>query len=129
MTGTSEQTAQERAIEAIRAAAESITGEHVTVGLLPQSGGIAFQIAAGYPEFVSLDRKNRRRSVTLDFLAKFGSQIRAYGVLCELGNTLDTTDFEESSVVSATVKSDPKFVGKDGDMWIYSLSVDLRIQI
>ena len=98
-----------------------------TGGLLPQSGGIAFQIAAGYPEFVSLDRKNRRRSVMLDFLAKFKSQSHAYGVLCELGNALDITDFEEKSVVSASVRSDPKFVGKDGDMWIYSLSVDVRI--
>lgn len=122
-------TAQQRAIDAVRAAAEKITGEGVTVGLLPWDGGIAFHIAAGHSEFVSLDRKNRRRSVTLDFLAKFGSQQRAYGLLCELGNALELTDFEESSVVSVGVRSDPSFVGKDGDMWIYSLSVEIHVQI
>ena len=63
----------------------------------------------------------------LDFLAKYVNQSHAYGVLCELGNALDITDFEEKSVVSAAVKSDPTFVGKDGDMWRYSLSVDVRI--
>ncbi len=122
-------TAQETAIETVRAAAERITGEPVTVGLLPEEGGIAFQAAAGSTEFCGLNRAYRRRVLALDFLAKYTDQRRAYGLMCELGNSLEAMDFTDGAVVNVMVRSEPSFVGKTGDFWIYSLPVNVRVEI
>ena len=121
-------TAQIQAVEAFRAFAQSITGQPVTVGLLPKDGGIAVQVVTGSREFTSLNLVNRRAVLSLDILAKYGKQEQAYGCLCEIANACDTARLG-APAVNARVRSEPLFVGKDGDNWIYSLSVDLRIII
>ena len=120
--------AQLQAVEAFRAYAEKITGQPVTVGLLPKEGGIAAQVVTGSREFTSLDLANRRAALSLDILSKFKKQEQAYGALCEIANACDSARFG-APVVNAQVRSEPLFVGRDGDYWIYSLSVALRVMI
>ena len=121
-------TAQLQAVEAFRAYAEKITGRPVTVGLLPKEGGIAAQVVTGSREFTSLDLSNRRAALSLDILSKFKEQKQAYGALCEIANACDTARLG-APVINAGARSEPLFVGKDGDYWIYSLSVALRVMI
>ena len=120
-------TSQEQAVEQFRAFAENNLGESVTVGLLPASGGVAMQIVAGIREFTSLNRQTRLISVSLDVLSKFKSQSKAYGGLCSLSGSCDTADWD-SPIVDVQAK-EPAFVGKDGEFWIYSLTVSLSIMI
>lgn len=121
-------TAQLQAVEAFRAYAEKITGQPVTVGLLPKEGGIAAQVVTGSREFTSLDLANRRAALSLDVLAKNRKQEQAYGALCEIANACDSARLG-APVINAGVRSEPLFVGRDGDYWIYSLSVSLRVMI
>ena len=121
-------TPQEKAVEAFRSFAQEITGERVTVGLLPTEGGIAVQVVTGTREFTSLDLKNRRAVLSLDILSKMTRQEQAYGCLCAIANACDTAVLA-APVVNASARSEPSFVGKDGGGWIYSLSVGLRIMI
>lgn len=121
-------TAQLQAVEAFRAFAEKITGQPVTVGLLPKEGGIAVQVVTGTREFTSLNLANRRAALSLDILSKFKEQKQTYGCLCEIANACDTAGLG-APVVNAEVRSEPLFVGRDGDDRICSLSVSLRIMI
>lgn len=124
----SEKTSQELAVAAFRKFAELAAGESVSVGLLPASGGIALRIVTGHTEFISLNRLFRRRKITLDVLSKHNNQSQAYAMLCAVGNGCEVQDFAPP-VIGAQTKSEPNFVGKDGDFWIYSLSVELLISI
>lgn len=121
-------TSQEQAVEIFREFAEQAVGESVTVGLLPANGGIAVRIVTGRTEFISLNRLFRRRKITLDVLSKHKNQSQAYAALCAVGNGCEVKDFA-LPVIGADVKAEPYFVGKDGDFWIYSLSVELLISI
>lgn len=121
-------TAQLQAVEAFRAFAEKTTGQPVSVGLLPTGESIAMQVVTGSREFTSLDLANRRAVLSLDVLSKFKKQEQAYGFLCEIANACDTARLGAPSV-NAEARSEPLFVGTDGDHWIYSLSVSLRIII
>lgn len=117
-------------MEALREFAENAAGEAVTIGQLPADGGIAIQVVTGYGEFTSLNRCNHRRAITISFLAKSTDQMRAYSVLCDIGNSLQTTKaFSAENILSADVKSDSALVGKDGDYWIYSMTAAVRIII
>ncbi len=117
-------------MEALREFSEEAAGEAVTIGPLPADGGIAMQIVTGYGEFTSLNRLNHRRAITVSFLAKNTDQMRAYSVLCDIGNALQTTKtFSAENILSADVKSDSSLVGKDGDYWIYSMTAAVRIII
>ena len=120
-------TAQEQAVEQFRAFAESILCESVTVGLLPKDGGCSIQIAAGFREYTSLNRSVRRISLSLDLLSKNRSQNSGYGGLCSLSGSCDTAEWA-LPIVDVQAK-EPVYVGKDGEFWIYSLSVSLRIMI
>ena len=120
-------TSQEQAVEQFRAFAENNLGESVTVGLLPASGGVVMQIVAGIREFTSLNRQTRLVSVSLDVLSKFKSQSKAYGGQCELAALCDSAEWS-LPIVDVQAK-EPAFVGKDGEYWIYSLSVSLSIMI
>ena len=121
-------TAQEKALDAFRAFAENTLSESVTVGLLPQQGGISMQIVAGRREYTSLNRQTRRIIITLDMLCKNKSQSKAYESMCAVANACDSAELAEP-IVNAQAVSEPVFVGKDGDFWIYSLTVSLRIMI
>lgn len=121
-------TAQLQAVEVFRAFAEKTTGQPASVGLLSAGEGIAIQVATGSREFTSLNLKNRRAALFLDILAKFKKQEQAYGCLCEIANACDTAQLG-APAVNAEVRSEPLFVGRDGDYWIYSLSVALRVMI
>lgn len=121
-------TAQETAVEAFRQFVQEKTSENVAVGLLPVTGGIAVQIVTGTREYTSLGSKYRRSNITLDVLSKNKKQSRAYGCLCEIANACDTARLA-APIVSVTARSEPLFVGKDGEYWIYSLSVSLRVEI
>lgn len=124
----SEKTAQEQAVEIFREYAETASGEKASVGLLPANGGISVRIVAGKSEFISLNKLFRRRKLTLDLLSKHKNQSQAYSALCIVGNGCEVNDFA-APVICAEVKAEPNFVGKDGDYWIYSLSVELMISI
>ena len=119
--------AQEQAVEQFRTFAEGILGEGVPVGLLSAEGGFAMQIVAGVREFTSLNKQVRRISMPLDVLSKCKSQKRAYGGLCSLSGSCDTAEWA-SPIVDVQAK-EPVFVGKDGEFWIYSLTVSLRVMI
>ena len=121
-------TAQETAVEAFRRFIQETTSESVTVGLLPVTGGIAVQIVTGKREYASLSSEYRRSNITLDVLSKNKDQSRAYGCLCEIANACETAGLT-APIVNATADSEPLFVGKDGEYWIYSLSVSLRVEI
>lgn len=121
-------TAQETAVELFRQFVQEKTSENTTVGLLPDTGGIAVQIVTGTREYISLKRGYRRSNITLDVLSKNKKQSRAYGCLCEIANACDTARLT-APIVSVTARSEPLFVGKDGEYWIYSLSVSLRVEI
>lgn len=121
-------TSQEQAVEIFRHFAMQAAGESVTVGLLPANGGIAVRIVTGRTEFISLNRLFRRRKITLDVLSKHKNQSQAYAALCAVGNGCEVQDFAPP-VIGAQTKAEPNFVGKDGDFWIYSLSVELLISI
>lgn len=117
-------------IEALRLFSENAAGEAVTIGQLPAGGGTVMQIITGFGEFTSLNRQNHRRMLTVSYLAKSKTQSRAYSVLCDIGNALQTTTgFPAANILSAEVKSDSAFVGKDGDYWIYSMTAAVRIMI
>ena len=119
-------TAQLQAVEAFRAFAEKTSGQPVSVGLLSTGESIAMQVVTGSREFTSLDLANRRAALSLDVLSKFKKQEQAYGFLCEIANACDTARLG-TPVVNAEVRSEPLFVGADGEYWIYSLSVGLRV--
>lgn len=119
-------TAQLQAVEAFRAFAEKTSGQPVSVGLLSTGESIAMQVVTGSREFTSLDLANRRAALSLDVLSKFKKQEQAYGFLCEIANACDTARLG-TPVVNAEVRSEPLFVGMDGEYWIYSLSVGLRV--
>lgn len=121
-------TAQETAVEAFRRFIQETTSESVTVGLLPVTGRIAVQIVTGKREYASLSSEYRRSNITLDVLSKNKDQSRAYGSLCSVANACETAGLT-APIVNATVDSEPLFVGKDGEYWIYSLSVSLRVEI
>lgn len=121
-------TAQETAVETFRRFIQETTSESVTVGLLPVTGGIAVQIVTGKREYASLSSEYRRSNITLDVLSKNKDQSRAYGSLCSVANACETAGLT-APIVNATVDSEPLFVGKDGEYWIYSLSVSLRVEI
>lgn len=121
-------TAQETAVELFRQLIQNKTLENATVGLLPDAGGIAIQIVTGTREYISLGGGYRRTSISLDVLSKNQNQSRAYGSLCELSNVCETERLT-APIVYASVRSEPLFVGKDGDYWIYSLSVTLHIEL
>lgn len=121
-------TAQLKAVEAFRAFAEKTAGQPVSVGLLSTGESIAVQVVTGSREFTSLDLANRRAVISLDVLSKFKKQEQAYGCLCEIANACDTAGLG-APVVNAEARSEPLFVGTDGEFWIYSLSVSLRIII
>lgn len=121
-------TAQLQAVEAFRAFAEKTTGQPVSVGLLSTGESIAMQVVTGSREFTSLDLANRRAVISLDVLSKYKKQEQAYGCLCEIANACDTAGLG-APVVNAEARSEPLFVGTDGDYWIYSLSVALRTMI
>ena len=121
-------TAQSKAVEAFRAFAEKTAGQPVSVGLLSAGESIAMQVVTGSREFTSLNLKNRRAALSLDILAKFKKQEQAYGYLCEIANAFDTAGLG-APAVNAEVRSEPLFVGRDGEFWIYSLSVGLRVMI
>ena len=121
-------TAQLQAVEAFRAFAEKTTGQPVSVGLLSTGESIAMQVVTGSREFTSLDLANRRAVLSLDVLSKFKKQEQAYGCLCEIANACDTARLG-APAVNAEVRSEPLFVGTDGEFWIYSLSVALRVMI
>lgn len=121
-------TAQLQAVEAFRAFAEKTAGQPVSVGLLSAGESIAMQVVTGSREFTSLNLKNRRAALSLDILAKFKKQEQAYGCLCEIANACDTAGLG-APAVNAEVRSEPLFVGRDGEFWIYSLSVALRVMI
>lgn len=120
-------TAQETAVELFRQFVQKKTSENTTVGLLPDTGGIAVQIVTGTRDYISLKRGYRRSSISLDVLSKNQNQSKAYGSLCELSNACETARLT-APIVDASVRSEPLFVGKDGDYWIYSLSVALHIE-
>lgn len=121
-------TAQSKAVEVFRAFAEKTTGQPVSIGLLSAGESIAMQVVTGFREFTSLNLKNRRAALSLDILAKFKKQEQAYGSLCDLANACDTAGLG-APVLSAEVRSEPLFVGRDGGYWIYSLSVNLHVMI
>ena len=121
-------TAQLQAVGEFRAFAEKITGQPVSIGLLSAGESIAFQVVTGSREFTSLNLNTRRAALSLDILAKYRKQERAYGYLCEIANACDTAQLG-APAVNAEVRSEPLFVGRDGDYWIYSLSVALRVMI
>lgn len=121
-------TAQLQAVEAFRAFAEETTGQPASVGLLSTGESIAMQVVTGSREFTSLDLANRRAVLSLDVLAKYRKQEQAYGCLCEIANACDTAQLG-APAVNAEVRSEPLFVGRDGEFWIYSLSVSLRVMI
>mgnify|MGYP004601296679 CR=1 FL=1 len=121
-------TAQLQAVEAFRAFAEKTTGQPASVGLLPTGESIAMQVVTGSREFTSLDLANRRAVLSLDVLSKYKKQEQAYGCLCEIANACDTAGLG-APAVNAEVRSEPLFVGMDGEYWIYSLSVALRVII
>ena len=121
-------TAQSKAVEVFRAFAEKTAGQPVSVGLLSGGESIAMQVVTGSREFTSLNLKNRRAALSLDILAKFKKQEQAYGCLCEIANASDTAGLG-APAVNAEVRSEPLFVGRDGEFWIYSLSVSLRVII
>ena len=121
-------TAQLKAVEAFRAFAEKTTGQPVSVGLLSTGESIAIQVVTGSREFTSLDLANRRAVLSLDVLSKYRKQEQAYGFLCGIANACDTARLG-APVVNAEVRSEPLFVGMDGEFWIYSLSVALRVII
>ncbi|MGN1108194.1 MAG: hypothetical protein ACI4RK_02320 [Oscillospiraceae bacterium] len=120
-------TAQETAVEQFRTFAEGVLGESVTVGFLPREGGTAMQIVAGTREFTSLSKEVRRAEISLDVLSKNKNQSRTYGALCELANSCDNAELP--APVANVQAREPVFVGKDGEFWIYSLTVSLRIMI
>ncbi len=120
-------TAQQTAVEQFRKFAEEALGETVTIGLLPSEGGVSMQIVAGAREFTSLNRKTRRISLPLDILYKSKDQSRAYGGLCGLSSACDTAGL--ALPISDVQAGEPDYVGKDGEFWIYSLSVRLKIMI
>lgn len=121
-------TAQLQAVEAFRAFAEKTAGQPASVGLLSTEESIAIQVVTGSREFTSLDLANRRAVLSLDVLAKYRKQEQAYGCLCEIANACDTARLG-APAVNAEVRSEPLFVGRDGEFWIYSLSVSLRTLI
>lgn len=121
-------TAQLKAVEAFRSFAEKTAGQTVSVGLLSTGESIAMQVVTGSREFTSLDLANRRAVLSLDILAKYRKQEQAYGYLCEIANACDTARLG-APAVNAEVRSEPLFVGGDGEFWIYSLSVGLRVMI
>lgn len=121
-------TAQLQAVEAFRAFAEKTAGQPASVGLLSAGESIAIQVVTGSREFTSLDLANRRAALSLDVLSKFKKQEQAYGFLCGIANACDTARFG-APVVNAEARSEPSFVGMDGDYWIYSLSISLRVMI
>ena len=86
------------------------------------------QVVTGSREFTSLDLANRRAVLSLDVLSKYKKQEQAYGFLCEIANACDTAGLG-APAVNAEARSEPLFVGTDGDYWIYSLSVALRVMI
>lgn len=121
-------TAQLQAVEAFRAFAEKTSGQPVYVGLLSTGESIAVQVVTGSREFTSLDLSNRRAALSLDVLSKYKKQEQAYGFLSGIANACDTARLG-APVVNAEVRSEPLFVGMDGEYWIYSLSVSLRVII
>lgn len=121
-------TAQETAVETFRRFVQDTTSESTTVGLLPVAGGIAVQIVTGTREYISLGKNYRRSKISLDVLSKNHNQSRAYGCLCEIANACETAGLA-APIISASVRSEPLFVGKDSEYWIYSLSVSLRVEI
>lgn len=121
-------TAQLQAVGEFRAFAEKITGQPVSVGLLSAGESIAFQVVTGSREFTSLNLMTRRAALSLDILAKYRKQEQAYGFLCELANACDTARLN-APALSAEVRSEPLFVGRDGEKWIYSLSIILHVMI
>lgn len=121
-------TAQLQAVEAFRAFAEKTTGQPASVGFLSPGESIAVQVVTGSREFTSLDLANRRAVLSLDVLSKFKKQEQAYGFLCGIANACDTARLG-APVVNAEARSEPLFVGTDGDYWIYSLSISLRVMI
>ncbi len=63
-------------------------------------------------------------------LSKFKKTEQAYGCLCEIANACDEHgNTAGAPVVNAEARSEPLFVEADGDYWIYSLSVNLRVMI
>lgn len=127
-------TAQLQAVGEFRAFAEKITGQPVSIGLLSAGESIAFQVVTGSREFTSLNLNTRRAALSLDILAKYRKQEQAYGSLCEIANACDTARRTSPAglnapALSAEVRSEPLFVGRDGEYWIYSLSVSLHVMI
>lgn len=121
-------TAQLQAVEAFRAFAEKTTGQPVSVGLLSTGGKYR---SAGRDRFPGVHFPRPREPPGGDFtrcLSKFKKQEQAYGFLCGIANACDTARLG-APVVNAEARSEPLFVGTDGDYWIYSLSVSLRIII
>lgn len=121
-------TPQETAVEQFKYFAQNETSEKITFGLLPASGGIVLQVITDGREFISLNLQNRRAVILLNILAKYKSQSTAYSQLCKIANSCGTAKFS-APVVNADARSGPAFVGKDGDYWIYSMTVDIRIEI
>ena len=117
-------------VEAIRSFAEQAAESSVTVGQLPAQGGIVMQVVTGYGEFVSLSRVNQRRVLTVSFLSKYKEQDKAISTLHRIGTALSrATEFPADNIISAEVKADSGYVGKDGDYWLYSMTVAVRISI
>lgn len=120
-------TAQQTAVDKFRKFAEKTLGETVTMGLLPPEGGVSMQIVTGVRDFTSLNRKTRRIALPLDILYKNKSQDKAYDSLCGLSSACDTAGL--TLPIVDIQAGEPAPVGKDGDFWIYSLSVRLKIMI
>lgn len=125
--GETARTQQQTAVEEFRKFAEENLGETVTIGLLPSEGGVSMQIVTGVREFTSLNRQTRRVAVPLDILYKDKSQNKAYGGLCGLSSACDTAGL--ALPIVDVRAGEPDYVGKDGEFWIYSLSVKLKIII
>ncbi|MBE6851767.1 MAG: hypothetical protein E7504_08630 [Ruminococcus sp.] len=95
------------------------------IGQLPESGGLAVQVApspAGEQYFDGTSSD----TMSLLFLCKSMQQRDALGTLDEICTALTRNKRHEHGIYSLTVATAPNYVAKEGNFWIYSCIINLK---
>lgn len=108
-------------------------GINVTMTALPENGGVTVEMVAGRTNAVSLDRKHQQHTLSLLFMCKNNNQFTAMETVANIGNMLSSATTlpadEDVQLLATVTKSNINKVAYIGDYWIYSLIVDVKVNL
>jgi hypothetical protein len=122
--------AQMLAIAAIIELIKLSLGHTLIIDALPENGGMSVEIMPGSSGAPSLNLKSQYRTIPLLFMSKFKNQQTSLNNLLEIGNYLSCKVnylMTGVQILTANVKTEAALVGKEGDYWIYSMIVEIKI--